>query len=416
MKKNTIGRVLACQVCGSGGLTPILSLGHQPIVQEYLKEEGLHEPEVTYPLNAVLCRKCGLLQLDYIPDPKVVFPPHYPYRTGLTNMLIRNFRELADILERDYPWKKGDLIVDVGSNDGTLLSGFKDKGMKVLGVEPTGAAKVANKNGIKTIQDFFNNKVVNYIKKKYGLAKVITAANVFAHINDAPALAKNISNLLDKNGVFISESQYLMDIVEKLEFDTIYHEHLRFYSLKPIKGLLEDAGMSMIDAERISAAGGSIRVYAKKGKWPVSSRAKDLMRKEEEAGLTDEKTLLDFAAKAYEAKNDLLALLLKLKKGGARIAALTSPARSNPLLNFTKINDTILDYAGEKKGSPKIGLYTPGTHIRVVDESRIFEDQPDYVLVLSWHIGQELIKKVREAGYKGKFILPLPVPRIVNLK
>lgn len=414
MKKTTkpgIGAVLSCQVCNAKGLKLVLSLGHQPIVQEYLTEKGLHEPEMTYPLNLARCGSCGLLQLDYIPDPKVVFPPHYPYRTGLTNMLIRNFRSLAEVLEKAYPWKKGDLIVDIGSNDGTLLQGFKEKGMTVLGVEPTGAAKVANKNKIKTIEGFFDAKIA---KKYAGKAHIVTATNVFAHINNAPALAKNIAKILKKDGVFISESQYLMDIVEKLEFDTIYHEHLRFYALKPIKKLLEIAGMSMIDAERISAAGGSIRVYAKKGKFPMSARAKELIAAEEKAGLYDEKVLAEFAKKVHATKNDLVALLLSIKKEGKSIAALTSPARSNPMLNFGKINDTILDFAGEKTGSPKIGLYTPGTHVPVVDESRIFTDNPDYVLVLSWHIGAELSKKIRELGYKGKFIIPLPVPRIVE--
>ena len=172
--------------------------------------------------------------------------------------------------------------------------------------------------------------------------------------------------------------------------------------------------MSIVDAERISAAGGSIRIYAKKGRLPMSQRAKKLIVEEEKAGLYDKKVLGEFAKKAQRAKNDLLALLLKLKKEGISIVAITSPARSNPLLNFAKIDNTILDYAGEKTGSPKIGLYTPGTHIPVVDESRILKEQPDYVLVLSWHIGTELIKKVKEMGYKGKFILPLPVPRIVD--
>jgi len=413
-KKESIGPVIACQICGAKGLKSVLSLGHQPIVQEYLTEQGLREPEMTYPLNLARCSDCGLLQLDYIPDPKIVFPPHYPYRTGLTNMLVRNFRELANVLERDYPWKKGALIVDIGSNDGTLLQGFKDKGMQVLGIEPTGAAKVANKNKIKTIEGFFDASIAKKILRDYGKAHIVTATNVFAHINSAPELAKNIANILDKDGVFVSESQYLMDIIEKTEFDTIYHEHLRFYSLKPLKRLLEDAGMSIVDAERIKAAGGSIRVYAKRGKLPMSRRAKQLIAAEEKAGLYDEKVLAEFAHKAHVAKNNLLALLLKLKKEGASIVALTSPARSNPLLNFANIDNTILDYAGEKSGSPKIGLYTPGTHILVVDESRIIEDQPDYVLVLSWHIGKELGEKTRAAGYKGKFIIPLPTPRIID--
>lgn len=414
IKKNTIGIVKKCQICGFKGLKDVLSLGHHAIPQEYLTQEKLHELEVTYPLNLVRCPKCDLIQLDYIPDPKVVFPPHYPYRTGLTNMLIRNFRELANVLEKSYPWEKGALIVDIGSNDGTLLQGFKDKGMKVLGVEPTGAAKVANRNKIKTLEGFFDRATAEKIVKNYGKAHIVTATNVFAHINDAPTLAKNIASILDRDGVFVSESQYLLDIVEKLEFDTVYHEHLRFYSLKPLIKLIQSAGMSVVDAERISAAGGSIRVYAKKGKLPMSDRAKQLIAREEKTGLYDEKILKNFANNIYKAKIDLLALLLKCKKEGGHIVGLTSSCRSNTLLAFANIDNTILDYTGEKSGSPKIGLYTPRTHIPVVDEARIFAEQPEYILILSWHIGPELIKKVREMGYKGKFILPLPVPKIID--
>jgi 2-polyprenyl-3-methyl-5-hydroxy-6-metoxy-1,4-benzoquinol methylase len=420
-----IGFVSRCQICGSNDLRSFLSLGHHPVVQEYLTKEKLARAEVTYPLNLVQCQKCGLVQLDYIVDPKIVFPPHYPYRTGMTNMLIRNFLALADTLEKNYPFNKKDLIVDIGSNDGTLLAGFKNKGMTVFGVEPTGAAKTANKNGIPTHEGFFDKAVVGKIIKKHGKAKFVTATNVFAHINEANQLAKNIADLLSDDGVFISESQYLMDIIEKLEFDTIYHEHLRFYSLKPIIHLLEKAGMTVVDAERISAAGGSIRVYAKKNAknssekpHAMSERLKQLIAEEEKAGLYDLKALQLFADRVGSVKNDLVALLLAVKKEktasgkSPRIVGLGSPARSNSLLNYTKINRDLLDYAGEKNGSPKIGLFTPGTHIPVVDEARFIEDQPEYALVLSWHVGKELMEKAWQGGYNGDFIMPLPEPKI----
>lgn len=362
----------------------------------------------------VQCGRCGLAQLDYVVEPKKVFPRHYPYRSGLTNMLVRNFRNLADELESSHPWKKNDLIIDIGSNDGTLLEGFKNKGMRVLGVEPTNAAKVANAKKIPTLQSFFDAKTARQIRKKYGAARIVTATNVFAHIDDAPALAKNISSILDPEGVFVSESQYLLDIVEKMEFDTIYHEHLRFYSLKPLLLLLKSAGLSVIHAERIQAAGGSIRVFATKGIHPQSTALKALIKTEEEAGLYNGTGLRRFAEKSMAARNELLALVLKIKGGGAKIVGLTSAARSNTLLGYSKLDSSLIDYTGEKKGSPKIGLYTPGTHIPVVDESRILKEQPDYVLVLSWHIGKELAKKMRDLGYKGKFIIPLPKPRIVS--
>ncbi len=219
---------------------------------------------------------------------------------------------------------------------------------------------------------------------------------------------------MDKESVFVSESQYLMDIVEKLEFDTVYHEHLRFYALKPLIKLFSLHGMSLVDAERISAAGGSIRVFAKTGKHPMSPRVRKLIEAEKRAGLYDDKKLHQFAKKIYRAKTDLLALLLQCKKGGKHIAGLTSSARSNTLLGFCHIDATFLDYLGEKKGSPKIGLYTPGTHVPVVDEDYIFKDRPEYLLVLSWHIGPELIRIMKKRGYKGKFIVPLPRPQIIK--
>ena len=407
-----IGSVTKCQICSSENLEMVLRYGNQPIVQAYLTQKQLLQPEITYPLNLIYCKACGLLQLDYIPDPEIVFPKNYPYRTGLTNMLIRNFRELANSVIPNYNLKPKDLAIDIGSNDGTLLKGFQEKGMRVLGVEPTDAAKDANKNGIPTIQAFFDKKVVKSIIKKYGKAKLITATNVFAHINNAPELAKNIHALLDKDGVFISESQYFLDTFEKTELDCVYHEHIRFYTLKPLIKLLAAAGFTAVDAQRISAAGGSIRVFAKKGKHPQSKNIKELISKEERAGLYDIKKLKDFSKKAVNAKRALVNLVLECAKKG-KVVGLGSPARANTLLGFTHIDKDMLEYLGEKSGSPKIGMLTPGTHIPVADEKRIFEEQPEYVLVLSWHIGEELMKIMRSRGYKGKFIMPLPEPKII---
>jgi len=413
-KKTPFGHINACQICGHKKLETILAFGHQAIVQRYLTADQLHQPETVYPLNFCLCPKCGLSQLDYIVDPKIVFPADYPYRTRLTNMLVRNFRELADTLEKKYRLSKNDLIVDIGSNDGTLLEGFKAKGMRVLGIEPTDAAKDARKKGIPTIQAYFNEQTAQAAAKKYGRAKIVTMTNSFAHIPDPLGIARGIGKILADDGVFISESQYLMSMMQTLELDTIYHEHLRFYALKPLQELFRRAGFSLVDAERISAAGGSIRVFAMKGKKPANDRVKKLLAEEETAGLYDIKKMRRYAQKMIDAKNNLLALLIKCKQSGARIAGVSSAGRSNTLLNFAKIDPTLLDFAGEKSGSPKIGLFTPGAHIPVVDEKQLLKEQPEYALVLSWHIGKELMKKLRAAGFKSKFIMPLPVPRIVS--
>lgn len=414
MKKNPYGHVSKCQICNNNELVEILDFGHQPIVQNYRTKNQLHEEEVTYPLCLVRCEKCELLQLNYIVDPKLVFPPHYPYRTGLTNMLIRNFESLAENMKAAGQYTDGDLVVDIGSNDGTLLESFRKRGSKVVGVEPTRAARVANKNKIKTYEEFFDMKSAKKVVQKHGKATVVTATNVFAHIDDTPRLIRAIKALMAKDGVFVSESQYLADIVKKLEFDTVYHEHLRFYALKPLIRLANDANMSIVDAERISAAGGSIRVFMKIGKHKASARVAELIKEEELLGVYSTKALREFGERIIMAKNDLLALLLKVKKTGATIAGISSPARSNTLLGFTKINTHLVSYAGEKHGSPKIGLYTPGTHIPVYDEDTIFKEQPEYALLLSWHIGEELMKIYRKLGYKGKFIMPLPKPRVIK--
>lgn len=409
---SSIGNQLQCQICSATPLETILPLGFHPLPSAYLTAAQLHEEEVTYPLTLARCATCGLLQLDYIPDPKRVFPPEYPYQSGLTNMLVRNFQALAESIIPAYQLAPGSLVVDIGSNDGSLLKAFKERGMHVLGIEPTDNAKLANERGIETIQEYVTVEVANTAVSKHGKAKVVTAANVFAHIPDPVGVVESIKALMEDDAVFISESQYLMDIVEKLEFDTIYHEHLRFYALKPLQKLFAMTGMSIVDAERISAAGGSIRVYAKKGEHASSPRVQELIAAEEAAGLYDVAALKAFASKAIQAKQNLMALLLDCKKKG-RVVAISSAVRANTLMNFTRVDAALIDYCGERTGSPKIGLYTPGTHIVVDDEKRIFDEQPEFAIVNSWHIGEELMKKMRELGYKGTFIVPLPEPRLV---
>lgn len=412
--KTACNQILSCQICQNQNLEKVLSLGHQAPVHSHLTAQDLSNPETFYPLNLCRCKQCGLLQLDYVVDPTILFSPQYPYFTGLTNMLVNNFRALAETLVAKQGLKKGDLVVDIGSNDGTLLQGFKEKGMRVLGVEPTEVANVANNKGVFTIQRFFTEKVVEDILESHGPAKIVTATNVFAHINGLYPLANNIKKLLDKDGIFVSESQYLMDMVEKSALDTIYHEHLRYYSLLPLVTLFKKLGMSVMDAERIPAAGGSIRVYAVNGEFSISERALKIIDHEKQAELYNQETFKKWAKNLMQIRHKLQKLLIGIHQQGGCIAGIGAPGRSNTLLQFMKLDSGIIDYACEKKGSPKIGLFTPGTHIPIVDEELLFREQPEYGLLLSWHIGEELIKKFRQLGYKGKFIVPLPEPKIVG--
>ena len=405
------GHSSKCQICGSIDLQVILKYGHQCPVHGHRTKDQLNEEEVFYPLNLCFCNNCFLVQIDYIIDPQIVFYPEYPYMTSMTNMLVNNFRELANYCYDKF-LDSQDLVVDIGSNDGSLLKFFQEKGIKVLGIEATNIANIANERGINTWQEFFNSETVSKIIREYGKAKLVTAANVFAHIPNPIILTKIIKELLTDDGVFISESQYFLDTIQKNQIDEIYDEHLRYYSLKPYIKLMELAGMSVINAERISAAGGSIRIFAKPGKHEASANVARIIKEEEKFGLYDLEKLKKFGNEAIIVKHEMMELMLNCKKEG-RIVGIGGAARSNTLLGFAGINNSLIDYIAEKPGSPKIGLYTPHTHIPIVNEERLFIEQPEFGLVLSWHIGDDLMNIFREKGYKGKFVMPLPKPHIV---
>lgn len=409
------GHIDQCQTCQHSPLVPLLKLGHHAPVHAHLKNDQLDQAENTYPLNLVLCESCGLSQLDYIGDPEVVFPMEYPYQTGMTSMLIRNFKQLCDELHNDYQLKPDDLIVDIGSNDGTLLEPFKKEGLKVLGIEPTDIAKIANENDITTIQAYFNVPVAKQAVEEHGHAKVVVLTNAFAHIGNLYEIIEGIKLIMKDDGIFVSESQYLVDAIEQHAFDTVYHEHLRFYTVTALQELFKRTGLSIVDAQRITAAGGSIRVVAKKGEHEMSERAREIIAHEKEIGANDKETLQAFGRNAVNAKLSLLNLLTGIKMQGANIATVGAPARGSSMLNFVGMDTDLLDYACEKSGSPKIGLFTPGTHIPIVDESILFGDQqPEYALMLSWHIGEELMKKIRQLGFRGTFIMPLPEPKLIT--
>ncbi len=416
MAKDTqTGKVLKCQICGSSKLKPIIGFGHHPPCDSLLTRNELSGPETFFPLNLVRCLKCGLAQLDYIAPPELVFHPKYPYRTGITKMLVENFKELAEVLIKKYELKKGDLVIDIGSNDGTALKPYKAAGMRVLGVEPTDIYKIAAKDGIPTIKAFFAQEVARKIVKKYGKAKVIIATNVFAHITGLPSFMRGLGELLEPGGNFISESQYLLDTIQKLQYDTIYHEHLRYYSLKPLQTLFKKFGFTLTDAERIFSSGGSIRAFATKGLGKSSSPSvKSLIKAEEKFGLYNDRAYSNFKKKVEIARLKLVKLLSELKLKGKTVAGVGSPGRGSTIMNYCHLDPLLVSYAAEQSTSLKLGLFTPGVHLPVINEKKLFEEQPDYALVFSWHIGPELMKKLRQKGLRSKFIVPLPEPKIIS--
>lgn len=401
-----------CQICSNPNLKSVLFLGYLPPVNQLHLIGSKPKEQPSYPAELLYCPKCHLVQLGLVVDPQVIFPKEYPYTSGTTKVLRDNFADLGQEASRIIDLNANDLVVDIGSNDGTLLSNFVSYA-KVLGITPEDIGKVAVTKGIPTIQDYFRTETVAKVKKEYSKAKVVTAANVFAHIEDVNGVLDNIISLLKTDGVFISESHYLYSLIKTIQYDTIYHEHLRYYSLISLNNLLKKHGLEVFHAKQIPSHGGSIRVYAaRKGLYLINKSVSKIM-KEEKKVVTDIDNLVKFKNRVVLSKLRLQSLLFDIKKKGKTVFGISAPSRASTLINYLGLNQDILDCVVEIKGSYKIGKYIPGTKIPILEESVLFKDQPDYALLLSWHIAEELIPKLKQKGFIGKFIIPLPEPRIV---
>lgn len=406
-------RVDACQVCHGSTLERVVFIGYLPPVNQMRPVGQRPAEQPAYPAELLHCTTCGLAQLGLTVDPNILFPPDYPYTSGTTKILRDNFAELARQVAELYPLPAGSLVIDVGSNDGTLLGNFKEAGHRVLGMEPTDAGELARQKGIPTEQVFFGRASAARVRERAGRAKLVTAANVFAHIEDVHEVVEGILDLLDDDGLFVSESHYLLGLIEGLQYDTIYHEHLRYYSLRSLTHLLAMHGLEPVHAVQIPTHGGSIRVYAARvGTRPVSPSVAAILRLEHEAGL-EGPALRAFQRRVTTSKLQLHALLAPLKARGARIYGVGAPSRASTLICHAGLDDGIMEAVVEVPGSRKIGKYMPGTIIPVVDEARLFSDPPEFALLLSWHIADELVPKLRARGYKGGFIVPLPEPRVI---
>lgn len=406
--------VEACQVCGSAELEPAFFLGYLPPVNQMRKIGERPHEQPAYPAQLLHCPKCQLVQLGLVVDPQVLFPPEYPYTSGTTKILRENFAELYQEARTVIPLGPQDLIVDIGSNDGTLLSNFRDGGHRVRGIEPSLVGNLANQRGIPTWISFFGRPIADRVRSEEGPATIVTATNVFAHIEDIHEIVESILLLLDERGMFITESHYLMSLLETLQYDTIYHEHLRYYSLHSLKYLLQSHGLELIHARRIPTHGGSIRVYAARtGAHTARPSVAGMLAAEAAAGVGSTR-LAELKRRAVVSKLELHGLLAAIKKAGGRVFGIGAPSRASTLINYVGLDDGILDCVLEVKDSLKVGKYMPGTVIPVLEESRLYDDQPEYALLLSWHIAEELIPKLTAKGFRGQYIVPLPIPRVVR--
>ena len=408
-KSKTIDR---CQISGAKDLKSILSLGYLPPVNKLKKINSALREDIFFPTELVFSPSSKLVQLNTLVNKEILFPKEYPYTSSTTKILRENFKELYKDCRKIINITSKDLIIDIGSNDGNLLSNFKNS-HRVLGITPEKIGTIAIRKGIPTLIRYFNKSSANLVLKKYGKAKIITATNVFAHIENVHELMKNILKILDNKGIFISESHYLVSLIQTNQYDTIYHEHLRYYSLKSLKYLFEKYGMEIIHAKKINTHGGSIRVYAaRKNKFKIMKNVLKILNFEKK--FLNWKTFNNFKKKAVDSKLNLYSILKKLKNNNKKIYGIGAPSRASTLINYTGLDENIIDCVLEVEGSYKIGNYIPGKKIPILSEKKLYSDPPDFVILFSWHIASELKVNLKKKGFKGKFIIPLPSPRIEN--
>lgn len=407
--------ITECRSCESKDLRMVLDLGDQPPSNSFIKPENVEEVERRFPLTVVYCAKCSLLQLNFTVDPTLMFGD-YVYVTSNTKPLEEHLKDMAKSLCHLAGLKPTELVIDIGCNDGTLLSGYPAGKVRLLGIEPSSVAKIACERGIPVRNVFFNSQTANDIAIDEGQAKIITATNVFAHIPDHNDFLKGIYTVLHDEGMFVIEVPHVLDMLTKGFFDTIYHEHIFYFSLFSLENLLSPRGFRIFHVEKyeFGPSGPPIRVFiCKKGAEYETSPAVKTIRDEEIAyGLDSVDVYKQFADRIWVVKAELLNMLEKLKGSGEKILGFGAPAKGNTILNTFGLDTKWLDCILEKNDL-KCGLVTPGTHVPIVNEDTFDTGPYKYALLLSWNIIDFLLRKSVFIKNGGKFIVPLPEPKIL---
>jgi hypothetical protein len=404
-----------CRLCRGPVSAPFLDLGFMPPADRFLRPEQLHAPQAYYPLQMVRCNGCGFVQLNYVVDPSILYQEDYPYESSITRTGREHFRGFAKTVAADFGLTADDLVIDVGSNVGVLLDGFRQEGCRVLGVEPAhNIAAIAEHNGIATVSDFFSQRVAEMIVETYGSAKVITGSNVFAHIDDLDGFVAAAKTLLTLDGIIVIEAPYFANLVDKLEYDTVYHEHLSYLSVDPLAAFFSRHDMDLFRVDESDIHGGSIRIFVcAKGAYATDPSVARYTATERERRLTELDTLKAFAQRVEQHRDELMWLLRSLRREGHRIAGVSAPAKGMTLLNYCRIGPETLEFLTEKSALKK-GRYAPGSYIKVVGDERLIAEDIDYALILAWNFKDEIMENLKDFREKGgKFIIPVPTPTIV---
>lgn len=405
-----------CRFCGTTLTHEFIDLVNAPPSNAFLTEKQLNEPEIFYPLKLFVCHNCFLVQIDEYKDSKEIFNQNYAYFSSYSTSWLEHAKRYVEMVIDRFGFDENSQVIEIASNDGYLLQYFKLKQIPVLGIEPaTNVAMSAQEKGIETIEDFFGANLANQLVSQDRMADLIIGNNVFAHVPDVNDFVAGLKIGLKDNGVITLEFPHLMQLIEKNQFDTIYHEHFSYFSFSTAKLIFEKHGLDLFDVEQISTHGESLRIYGKHkddASKNISPNVTALLHEENAKGMQTAEYYDGFQNKADRVKYDLVDFLIKQQKNGKKVAAYGAAAKGNTLLNYCGIKRDLIKFVVD--ASPhKQGMLLPGSHIPVVREDEITRWKPDYMIILPWNIKDEITEQLNYLRkWEGKFVVPIPEIRI----
>jgi SAM-dependent methyltransferase len=404
-----------CLGCGAALPPAFLDLGATPLANAYVPPEHAGRVDEVFPLAVVYCERCQLVQLTNIVAPERLFS-EYLYFSSYSESFLAHASEMADSLAAKFALNSGSRVIEIGSNDGYLLQFFKQRGVPVLGVEPAAnIAEEASRRGIPTLNRFFGPDVTDKIRDSFGVADVIIGNNVLAHVPRLNNFLSAVNRCLNDRGTAVFEFPYLPDLLQKVEFDTIYHEHVFYFTVTALTTLARRAGLEVTDVAHQTVHGGSLRLeMRRRGVAAASHHVEEFLDREERFGLGRRETYLDFGRKVDSVRRKFVGMLQQFKHEGKRLAAYGAPAKGNTLLNYCGIGVGLVEFTVDRNPR-KQNLLLPGSHIPIKAPEMLIKERPDYVVILPWNISEEIIgRQLDYLAGGGKFIIPVPWPRVVG--